>query len=384
MTEGIKPRLFYKSLEEKTYDPRRAFEAIKQVKNMEMERTVRPLARLMAYNGLEDASGRDGEKRAAERIAAIDINEKKYKENRYLPTEGVEIECHRDFLDRNLIETLNKLEINNREEEGYGDVRLWEVSPRFSYSPRVQSRYLEELVKLGAVPIDLDGKVDINYVHSLHINFGIPAEIYSAFSLNSASQTDSRYGIKEFYEKNLVNCSDVLSYAFTSTERVMNMKRQGMNDPLLVKGDDATMRSLKTGELSRQMSFNYNRPLRLEFRSGEFRDLPTFRLLSEAQNLTAMLFAYIKEGEGKVDGSDEKEVDLRILWERFEEEYEKILAGHGITDKNLIAENPDRLIKLMESTNIKKDCRSLIAAYSKKVIRLLGLGYESAAKEQGK
>ncbi|MBI3632708.1 MAG: hypothetical protein HY226_00270 [Candidatus Vogelbacteria bacterium] len=85
-----------------------------------------------------------------------------------LPTIGIEIEIPGQWLNYEKVEVLDRLKVPNRQEL-VGGGYLWEVRPDFSYSPLVQSRYLQELVTMEALPLETGKDGELHIKKNRHI-----------------------------------------------------------------------------------------------------------------------------------------------------------------------------------------------------------------------
>ncbi len=155
--------------------------------------------------------------------------------------------------------------------------------------------------------------------------------------------------------------NDLLTYAFASPYRIQNRK---------------TNKSYKI-ELANDADYSsyYGRDrgsalLRLELRAGEFKDYPTFRLLSESQALAASLIAFIKSREGKQNSPSHESAELALLWPKIRAEIEDYLAKYGL-DPNDIDNSfyKRRAIEAMFKPGFKDEARKIVSKYAKMVLK---------------
>lgn len=255
------------------------------------------------------------------------------REGNPLPTIGIEIEILKRNLTPDKVAALNELNIPNGEEANSN--KIWEVRPEFSYSPWIQSRIIQELAKMGALPLEKTGesrhkRIPKERILSLHINLGWPKEIT----------------YKEIHCPIIEILSDILNYAFTSTKRI----RQRKVDPW----------NLKKGKRSRKdEGFS-----RLELKAPEFRDYPSYRMLAETQKLGVMLFSYIKKAENlPLSPAEKKLVDL---WASFNSEVSEKFKEYGI-EPGALNDKPEEAIRVLENSGLKQESREISSRYARKV-----------------
>lgn len=284
--------------------------------------------------------------------------EKKYRiDGAPLPTIGVEVEVGRDFLTPDKRDVLRKLGISEGRE---ANTRLEEVRTDFSYSPTVQSRMLQELANMKALPLTKgqisyqDGstreitQVNPNYPISLHMNFAIPISI-------GAEDLDARY-------KEIDLLIDILTYAFSSKERLLAKKT----------ADHMFLKSALVSERDSSKSFA---PKRLELRTCELRDLPTYRMLAETQALIGALISAI-DYYPSFSGPRPVEADLAIEWRKFQKEaqkfHEQFIGVRNLHESMRNSEERWMAAFLAANPQVKKGCRDLISKYSRRVKRYFG------------
>jgi hypothetical protein len=320
--------------------------AREMIDDCDLEETIKPLARIYAFNRLKANDSAENVEHIIERIKKLEEREKACKSEEVLPTIGLEIECHYSNVDVSDIKMLSMFSIPNEDEPG---TDLWEINPDFSYSALVQARYLQEAFNAELITRDFDenGRVIIPEDHllSLHVNLGIPGELVD-------QDGNEQYIEKEFYSLN-----DLLNYAFTSPLRIRKRKT------------DESL-GIKPGvKKSDRFTSNSVRFWRLELRASEFRDYKTYKMLDSAQKIGAAFFCYAKSVEGHA--LNQKESEMKAIWNQFVIDYEDIMHKYGIEDTNLFDEDAERAAELAENADLKLECRELIYAYTKRVNKFL-------------
>jgi hypothetical protein len=315
------------------------------------EKTAIPALRFHAYNYLANnpKAGRDDLKAELKRFQKISDQEKKYKSIVHLPTIGIEIELPTATLTSEKVFVLEKLGIPNYEEEHPG---LWEVNPDFSYGPASQARVLQELARFGAVPLEPDenskiGKIPSEESLSMHINF--------------APKDNSDYRQIDFEGVDLV--SGLLTYGFASPERLLNRKTSTAHE---IKSDPQ-------GDRANLFMPNF----RLELRAGEFKNFPTFRLLTEAQRLVALVFSEKRyyTGDEKINRQDKKQLELKKIFSFLKDEIKEVMGQFNVVPKQMDETRGEVqvLVEVLRTTDLQKRCRSIITKYSKEVAKILDL-----------
>lgn len=262
--------------------------------------------------------------------------EKEYgKENNPLPTIGIEMEILKRNLTPDKVAVLDELDIPNGEEANSD--RIWEVRPKFSYSPWIQSRIIQELAIMGALPLEETGegqhkRIPKERVLSFHINLGWPIRTY-----------------KISHCHNIEILSDILNYAFTSTKRLRQLKV----DPYNLK------QSKKSGGGKNRETF-----FRLELKAPEFRNYPSYRMLAETQKIGAMLFSYIKKTENlPLSHAEQKLADL---WFNFSGEVIEKFKEYEI-EPGTLNDKPEKVIKILENSDLKQKSREFFGRYARKI-----------------
>lgn len=279
------------------------------------------------------------------------------REDNPLPTIGIEIEIPDnvdDGLNSEKRDLLTQLEISNI----YGGLDLWEVNPRYSYSPNVQAQAIQELAKMGVIPMlqnpekDLTplGKIN-NKTHaplSLHVNLGFPGEIKSITKEDNSSEMAQ-----------VVNC---VTYAFTSPDRIVSRKT---NTSFHHNQEASESKKSKSPTGFNDMTRYGGGVSRLEIRSLEFKDYTSFRQLSETQRIGALLFTHLKQEQGLELNETEK--DLLPLWGSFSAEVKGLSEKYHLRG-NEVDYGQDRLYTIMTDTNLCAEARQIITKYSKAVM----------------
>ncbi len=328
-------------------------------KQKDIDETVRPIAKLMLFNSLSQNSDISIEN-VLKKIKNISDQEKESIYVKELPTIGIEIECFEKFLKDEKIDILDFLDIPNRPEGENNTLR--EVIPDFSYGALTQAAYLQGLVHLGAVYLDSEnnkyGKMQESIIYSLHCSYGIPKEVEDVYA---------KIGEDEF-KKKLMSLMDALTYAYASPARVLGANFR--KEVLIKIGQQGSKYENEDGSnIELDEKNDVVLPYRVELRSLEFRDYPTYRMLKESQRLVACKFADFKKSDSQ--SLTEHENRLAEIWSKFEKEYNNILESHAVSEDNLYDKNPERLAELLEETDIKIACRKLITKYSRQVWEVL-------------
>ncbi len=342
----------------------KSFDIVNEIPHM--TDTVRQVARLMVFNAL--SFDKAGLVRTKERIIKLCKDEQEYSEQNILPTVGIEVECFNEFLTKEKAAILHRLGISNYVEPQHpSDPPLWEVNPDFSYSPWVQARYLQELVKFGVVPTekDVDNSefMSPDYIHSLHVNLGVPPEIPEVEIGDCELVSYDEWS--KHKDDNEKIFSDIFTYAFASAKRIAN--RKTLNSIQIVGARAKKTKKHKEYEISQ---FDNSAPRRLEYRANEFRDYPTFVLLAESQAFAAALFAFKKIANGVE--VDDKEKTLSVLWTEVRAELDGALEKNNIPeDYSLYDEDRNETVRLLYESDIKEDCRKIISKYYRKILKII-------------
>ena len=340
----------------------------------DLEKTAVPAIRLHMFNYVLanlDTNQEDinQEWEHIERLSKIE--KEAQEEINPLPTIGVEVEIpNSKTVHSRTSKILTFLNIPH----GYESLpsergeKLLEVNPNFSYNALTQARIIQELTRLGAIRrVQYEGekhlRVPIPDILSMHINFGLPAEIK---------------GNVAFYQGDLYRVNDVLTAAFASSDRIYNRKtstsltwyKSAVKTKKHKKVESAVEESAKKNDEGPERYF------RLEMRAVEFKDYPSYRLLVEAQRLMAMLIAHIKEQENIPCSKQEKL--LAGLWYEFVKEtmhyFNKLNFTHKPEEhfvQNMADKNSEGLQELMKTTDLKERCRTFANKYSRLVAGIL-------------
>lgn len=252
-----------------------------------------------------------------------------------LPAIGIEIEILKRNLTPDKVAALNELDIPNGEEANSD--RIWEVKPEFSYGPWIQSRIIQELAMMGALPLEETSesrhkRIPKERILSLHINLGWPRVL---------NYKESQCPIIEIL-------SDTLNCAFTSAKRMRRLKK------------------LKVDTWNVKKSENSGVFFRLELKAPEFRNYLSYRMLAETQKLGAMLFSYLKKEENLPLSQTEKK--LADLWLDFSGEVSEQFKKYGINPGDL-NENPEEAIRTLENSDLKQKSREIFSHYARRVDR---------------
>jgi len=282
------------------------------------------------------------------------------KEGNILPTIGIEIEVSDEILTRDRIRVLDACGIPNEAEsqtDAYAKP-LWEMMAPPSYSSWTQGQYLQGLADLGGIPIDpATGRVPEDEMLSLHLNFGIPEEIRGSDVYNFA---------------NVVSLTNnLIGFAYASPERIRGRKTY---DAMHLKSDAKGTKKNKN-----ESDNDHGRvPLRVELRLGEFRDMPTYRMLTEVQRIMAMLFSSLKSRR-KGTVLTEPERQLSVLFNQFQQKVTDIIepevmkVGHPDYMK-IFDQDKELSASIIENTDIQPKARKLIYEYSHLIAKVLGEG----------
>ena len=253
-----------------------------------------------------------------------------------LPPVGIETELPDEIFPPALKTTLPLIDIPCEPE----NPRLFEVNPRPTYSAKVQNEIMNSLDALGLVHHDPKSPT------SLHINFGIPANI-------NAGALEPRKG-------EIFLISNLFVYAFSSADRVLEKE---IKKSFLLKTAKPVN---KIGESKQGGKMEIERfQFRLEFRATEFNDYPTYRLLTESQHIMGMFLAHLEKMLGHTDISINQE-RLAVLWEEFEKEVSQFLYEVQGLEPRLVDNDRARASSVMESRpELREKCRALMTKYSR-------------------
>lgn len=270
--------------------------------------------------------------------------------NSPLPTIGVELEVP---ITREVMRLRDALSRFGME---HGDEReiLYEASPSYSYSPKVQAMILQELAKIGFVPMrateddrqqhnsdNLAGyKINRDDPLSLHINLGL-----SCFS--KYYQADKFYDVME-------TLSDSLTLAYSSSERIRSKKHRKA-----FEHNKHGQRSEKIEALS-----EYALPIRLELKSAEFRDASSYRALYDAQYLGAALNSYILVETARAD-CDALDVKLADIYRQFSRDAADLFERYQHNPGQMFEADKERQLaaERIDHGGIQSDFRSLSQRY---------------------
>jgi len=267
-----------------------------------------------------------------------------------LPTIGVELEVPKTREVMRLRDVLSRFDIKHNDEHEV----LYEASPSYSYSPKVQAMILQELAKIGFVPMqateddrqqhnsdNLAGhQIDRDDPLSLHINLGL-----NCFS--EYRQADKFYDVME-------TLSDLLTLAYSSSERIRSKKHRKAFDH-----NKTAEKSEKNEALS-----EYALPIRLELKSAEFRDASSYRSLYDAQHLGAALNSFIMVEIARAD-CDALDVKLANIYRQFLQDATDLFKRYQHNQGLMFETNEERHLaaQRVEEGSIQSDSRSLSQRY---------------------
>jgi hypothetical protein len=316
------------------------------------EKTALSALKLHAFNFLKSRDD-TSEKELGEELEKYKKMSKKESAFKKLesnfPTIGIEIELPDNFLTPDKVVVLDCLSIKNYKE--HAGKNLWEVNPDFSYSPDVPARILQELAIFGAVPLK----------ESPHSKLGeIPEEEPLSLHLNFAPRNDLEPS--DFEKEDISLISGLLTYGFSSPERMVKRKRR---EAFMFKHN-----------AEGDPDINTKPNFRLEFKAAQFRNYSTFRLLSESQRLVALLFTHTAFDKSDKSGEvlDEKQDKINQVFLSLKKEIENLMQEYGVKpDQMDDTDNIPNLVEVLRTTDLQKRCRSLITKYSKEAAKILDL-----------
>lgn len=333
-----------------------------------LEETAKPLIRLHLFNFVAANSGPDTKamEREVRKILSLSQTETEFSSSdNPLPTIGVELEIPNQYWSEGLNNVLNWAGIHHEVEASIRGVKaeiFEEINPQFSYSARVQSQILEEITKLGHLPMirGRNGQMQMSKISedllSLHMNFGLQEPLDHDMLLTK-------------YSDQLLLINNIIAYGFSSPIRLQNRKT---DKSLLLKDDAEESKKIKADFIPDSILISFVD--RIELRAGEFRDYPTFRMLAESQRIMAMMFAYIQAGENRT--LTDRESQLAQLAHDFLLDAEQIVLPITDQEINLIDTDKYKAADLAASTKISEFCRKLITDYSHRVAKILQLETE--------
>jgi hypothetical protein len=267
-----------------------------------------------------------------------------------LPTVGVELEVPITREVMRLRDVLSRFRIEHDDEQEI----LYEASPSYSYSPKVQAMILQELSKIGFVPMrsteeeqqqynsdNLSGyKINRDDPLSLHINLGL-----NCFS--EYYQADKFHDVMEVLIYSLI-------LAYTSSERIRSKKHRKAFDH---------NKTAKRSDKNECMA-EYSLPIRLELKSAEFRDASSYRALFDAQHLGAALNSYIMVETGR-KGSSALDIKLADIYRQFLRDANTLFERYQHNTGNIFESTEERQItaQRVEEGEIQTSFRSLSREY---------------------
>lgn len=267
-----------------------------------------------------------------------------------LPTIGVELEAPITQEVMRLRDVLSRFDIKHNDEYEV----LYEASPSFSYSPKIQAMILQELAKIGFVP--MGATLDPKYHHNSDnlSGYKIDHEVPLSLHINLGLSCFSKYSQPDGYYKDMEILSDSLTLAYTSPERIKNKKRK-----IAFDHNKPAVTSEKIAKLSSHIL-----PIRLELKAAEFRDASSYRALYDAQYLGAALNSFIAKN---ISPSESISVDSELpqIYEDFMEEanilFEKYQHNLGQTFES--DKERQKTAFLMKSSDIQASFKHLLSKY---------------------
>ncbi|MBI3632707.1 MAG: hypothetical protein HY226_00265 [Candidatus Vogelbacteria bacterium] len=165
----------------------------------------------------------------------------------------------------------------------------------------------------------------------------------------------------DIYESEDLNYfSDLVTYAFVSPER-LELKKTGWSFDVKLNNVKPTKKMTKADNSTNTLL------ARIELRATEFGDYTTFRLIAEAQALMATFMSHLKQ-KYEVSMSDDEKY-LALLWPKFLTDIKSLFEKNKVM-LNLVDEDRGAAIEILRNKpEFKKECRALMADYSKKVLR---------------
>lgn len=284
--------------------------------------------------------------------------ELKAEDDPYLPTIGTEVEIPRSlpvYGNRlRLFEASKKLGIPKA---GTPDEE-WEFAVPYTYSAAAQNAYVHELIRGGYIETEevTDGKrikAGGKGTFPLHLNIEIPNEIIDRYPRDS----DNLH--KNPFDVSVTKLTQAFSIAFSSPERIE--KKEYVYPVIWGRGGDISKPKRENH------SGNERNPRKLELRSLEVRDKTLYRMLHEAQNLAAALFAHFR-------GTDEIELVLSKIWEQFDEKLSGLNVKYETTSFALDEDEKEQtrlLAETIRTTDLQNEMRALITEISLPIHRAL-------------
>jgi len=348
--------------------------AQKELEERDGEETSGELVKLMLFNFLAKNSNPDEKEWQNMRTEInhyIQAEKEAANYENSLPTIGIEIEVPiRDsrFL-KQIIAVFDGLCFYQYHPENDQNEKpeLYELATHFSYSALTQAKILQELAKLGFVPLEpipknqnsnsaFNFRIPKDNILSLHINIGMPEKI-----VDSGDFSNTNFQI----DLSLIN--QAIALAFTSPERLTNRKTA---HSLAVKSDASPSKKTEDSSL-KMIAKNFSR---VELRAGEFRNQSTYEMLLKTQRLMAILFSRQKIAQRQKATPTEKK--LASLSEILIGEVISTMAKYGyhlydIDDATKTG--IEKTIGLIRETNFAKDLKTIINKYSRKTGIILKL-----------
>lgn len=305
-----------------------------------LEDTAREACLLYTYNFLRKYPEltNEGRKFLIEKLTRLNKQEKLYMQNDVpLPPLGIEVE-----IPETSNRQMNEFVLQCFGVSHYDEGDLLEINKAYSYSGEIQSRVLEEVAKMGAIPLvpgekglgDIPREVPL----SLHMNFGLPSEL------------DNNDDLEDDYLEDFQALVNWVTYAFTSPDRIS--KRKTRSSWYMRPGK--TEASNKSGKQ------------RLEIRVSEFKDFSSFRMIDEAQKLTGALFSYLKKMNGHK--LSHKESRMSELWINFKRKVNQTMNNYSVRSM-LFDRDSDEAAEIASNEKLRSEMRQISRIQSKEITK---------------
>lgn len=332
---------------------RMAERAIEVVDSFGLEGVMIPVARLAVFNQLSRDDSESSIERLHRKLTTLSRIEHNSEKLRFLPTIGVEIECHDELAGKQKKALLKKLEVPSYRDRDYDTGEVFqEVNPEYSHGAAVQSKYLQEVVNLELIALESDEEarahIPADHILSLHINLGL------VFPARDDDYSDSAENKRR---REAYALSDVMNFAYTSPTRLRGRKT---NTSVDTEGSVYPSEKLTTLSEDKKNSFRIRR---LELRASEFRSYKSFRMLSQVQKIGAALQAHLLSEHDEILSPIQQK--LSTLWGRFKTEYKSIQRKYSIASDNLMDDDKNAAALLIEENpSLSEDCRELMFRYA--------------------
>ena len=317
--------------------------------------TALPLIGLHLFNYSRENKNADEQQILYElgKIKKFSDMEKEYgDESNPLPTVGFELEIPQARASKEMRGVLNSLRVNNERDP----TGMLEINPRYSYSPWVAGKLLQEVSKAGYIRnVTKIGQEPVAGDLSLHLSFGVPKGLEA---------TKRLVGMQRI--------TDLFTYAFVSPERIENRKT---NTSLMVKKEHTEESKKFKDEKNSTDDKQTLSPYRVEIRPTEFRGKSSFRMIAEAQLIMGLYFSQLKKDEEREIPEVEKM--LSQIYLKFDDEIRNLFAEYKLNPRQYDKNNKSEAIITMEPIREEQlkpfsdevfveKCRSLITEYARK------------------